>query len=122
LQFRYRGSRRESAVAQLFSLGHETFSRFFELVWQAEISGCESFGKVRKRVELLDGFGFAASTVGGKFGSWLSERRFLSDIFMQIDDSWPNKSPEPTPVGAYRLPGRFALCYVTGPAWLSFFR
>jgi hypothetical protein len=25
LQFRYRGSRRESAVAQLFSLGHERF-------------------------------------------------------------------------------------------------
>ena len=91
-------------------------------MWQAEILGCESFGKVRERVELLDGFGFAASRVGGKFGSWLSQQRFLPDIFMQTYDSWPNKSPEPTPVGAYRLPRRFAPFYVTGPAWLSFFR
>jgi hypothetical protein len=31
----------------------------------------------------------------------------------------PNKSPEPTPVGAGSSASRFA---VFGPAWLSFFR
>ena len=31
---------------------------------------------------------------------------------------WPNKSPEPTPVGAGRSASRFT---VFGPAWLSFF-
>ena len=31
----------------------------------------------------------------------------------------PNKSPEPTPVGACRSASRFT---VFGPAWLSFFR
>ena len=94
----------------------------FELGWQTEISGCENFGKVQKRVELLDDFRFAVLSVGGKFGSRLSEQRFSAGIFMRIYDSWPNKSPEPTPVGAYRLSRRFPLCCVTGPAWLSFFR
>jgi len=32
---------------------------------------------------------------------------------------WPNKSPEPTPVGAGSSASRFT---VFGPAWLSFFR
>jgi len=37
-QFRYRGSRRESAVAQLFSLGHfRVFLILPELVWLAMI-------------------------------------------------------------------------------------
>ena len=49
-------------------------------------------------------------------------QRFLSDVFMQIYDSWPNKSPEPTPVGAYHFTRRFPSYYVAGPAWLSFFR
>ena len=52
--------RRSSAVAQLFSLGHESYLRFFGIGWQAEILGCESLSAVRKRVELLDGFSFAA--------------------------------------------------------------
>jgi hypothetical protein len=43
LQFRYRGSRRESAVAQLFSLGHIMRARYFIglaliLGWQASIA------------------------------------------------------------------------------------
>jgi hypothetical protein len=48
LQFRYRGSRRESAVAQLFSLGHEAFFGFYfaglagddsdSSIWMSKIS------------------------------------------------------------------------------------
>jgi hypothetical protein len=37
LQFRYRGSRREAAAAQLFSLGHEAFLDFTLLVWLAKM-------------------------------------------------------------------------------------
>ena len=45
---------------------------------------------------------------------------FLPMIFIQVDiDQWPNKSPEPTPVGAGRSASRLT---VFGPAWLSFFR
>ena len=84
--------------------------------------GLRKFWEGSDATWVFDGFGFAASRVGGKFRSWLSQQRFLPDIFMQTYDSWPNKSPEPTPVGAYRLPRRFAPFYVTGPAWLSFFR
>jgi hypothetical protein len=36
--------------------------------------------------------------------------------------SWPNQSPEPTPVGADCLPGSFQTHYVVSPAWLSFLR
>jgi hypothetical protein len=31
----------------------------------------------------------------------------------------PNKSPEPTPVSTFSLPGRFSSFHVTDPAWLS---
>jgi hypothetical protein len=36
LQFRYRGSRRESAVAQLFSLGIKIGLRFYRVDWSGE--------------------------------------------------------------------------------------
>ena len=35
--------------------------------------------------------------------------------------TWPNKSPEPTAVGAYHLSRRFQTCHVAVPPWLSFF-
>jgi hypothetical protein len=35
---------------------------------------------------------------------------------------WPNKTPEPTAVGAVSNPKRFALFIVFSPPWLSFFR
>ena len=35
--------------------------------------------------------------------------------------TWPNKSPEPTAVGAYLFTRRFPSCHVAVPPWLSFF-
>jgi hypothetical protein len=34
----------------------------------------------------------------------------------------PNKSPEPTRVGAVSNPRRLLVCIVAGRGWLSFFR
>jgi hypothetical protein len=44
---------------------------------------------------------------------------FITEIMSMKIDQWPNKSPEPTPVGAVSSASRFT---VFGPAWLSFFR
>jgi hypothetical protein len=62
-------------------------------------------------------------SAAGKCGS-LSEirQRLLSDIFMKIHESWPNKSPEPTPVTPSVCREGFGLAVVTVPAWLSFLR
>jgi hypothetical protein len=49
----------------------------------------------------------------------VGERFDLLDIIMDFTSLMPNKSPEPTPVGACRSASRFT---VSGPAWLSFFR
>ena len=45
--------------------------------------------------------------------------------FMRLSEAltvWPNKSPEPTGVGAGRYSRRFPLCHIAGRPWLSFFR
>jgi len=44
LQFRYRGSRRESAVAQLFSLGSKASPEIFRSDFAAEFFGGSVFG------------------------------------------------------------------------------
>ena len=52
----------------------------------------------------------------------ICRRRILPDIFMEIYDSWPNKSPEPTAVGAVCHSRRFQTHRVAARRWLSFFR
>ena len=49
----------------------------------------------------------------------VGERYDLPDFIMDFTSLMPNKSPEPTPVGAVSSASRFT---VFGPAWLSFFR
>jgi hypothetical protein len=78
-------------VPELWTLGHEILLRFIDSDWQAEIFGDSVFGEFGGRH-----FGRrtarADSSAAGKCGS-LSEvrQRFLSDIFMKIHESWPNK-------------------------------
>jgi hypothetical protein len=53
------------------------------------------------------------------FGSFLVGGGLLLAFWLWPSKSSPNKSPEPTPVGAVSSAARFT---VFGPAWLSFFR
>jgi hypothetical protein len=107
-------------VAQLFSLGHEILLRFlasqiggrrflsvrFSVRWAADI-----FGRRTARADL---------SAAGRCGSLPGVRRaYLADDFMQIYVLWPNKSPEPTAVGAFRSA---VAVHVASRRWLSFFR
>jgi hypothetical protein len=48
---------------------------------------------------------------------------YRKESTMRLDRDYPpNKSPEPTPVGAGRNSRRFQTHYVAVPAWLSFCR
>ena len=49
----------------------------------------------------------------------IGERFDLPGFIMDFTSLMPNKSPEPTPVGAGSSASRST---VSGPAWLSFFR
>ena len=107
-------------MAQLSTLGHESFWGYFgESDWQAEIVGDSVFGEIGSR-HIWTAQARADSLAAGRCGS-LSKvrRRYLSDIFMKIHESWPNKSPEPTAVGAC---GSAVAVHVTSRRWLSFFR
>jgi hypothetical protein len=104
-------------VAQLFSLGHETVLGFTSPVWLAKIRAV--------RVEMR-----RHSTVSLGLGSRLvvrtdraARRDLRASFFMELltaaTASWPNKSPEPTAVGA----GSSAIAvHVASRRWLSFFR
>ena len=62
-------------------------------------------------------------SAAGKCGS-LSKvgQHFMTDICLQIHATWPNKSPEPTPVTPALLSRSRRLADVISPAWLSFLR
>ena len=108
-------------VAQLSTLGHEMLLRSFESDWRAEIFESSDFGEYGGRH-----FGRRTAradlSATGKCGSLSEVRRgFLSDSFMKIHETWPNKSLEPTPVtpSACREVTRWR---ISAAAWLSFFR
>jgi hypothetical protein len=90
---------------------------------QAEIFGSSDFGEFGSRH-----FGRRTAradlSAAGKCGS-LSEvrQRLLSDIFMKIHETWPNKSLEPTAVTPTdEFATSFWSSLVIVRRWLSFFR
>ena len=106
-------------MPELWTLGHEILLRF--VVSQI---GRRRFSAVRFSVSLaadiVDGARLALICRRRASAAASGERqRILSDVFMKIHETWPNKSPEPTPVGAVSSASRFT---VFSPAWLSFFR
>ena len=100
----------------------ETLGICCESDWQAEIFGGSVFGEIGSR-HFGPRTARADLSAAGKCGS-LSEvrQRLLSDGFMKIYATWPNKAPEPTPVTPALLPGSRRLADVIRPAWLSFLR
>ena len=109
-------------MAQLFSLGHERFLRLSGAGWQAEIIGSSVFGEIGGR-HIGRRTARAGLSASGRCGS-LSKvgRHFMTDICLQIDATWPNKSPEPTAVTPALLSRSHRLAGVICPPWLSFFR
>ena len=118
---RFASPRHRSHVAQLFSLGHERLLGF--VVSQI---GRRRFSAVRFLVSLaadiLDGARLALICRRRASAAASGERqRFLSDVFMKIHETWPNKSLEPTPITPSVC--REVTRWRKSPAaWLSFFR
>src|ERR1035438_1090110 len=105
-----------------YMLGHERlFGICCESDWQAEIFCSSFFGEIGSRY-FLDGARLALICRRRASAAASGERqRFLSDVFMKIHETWPNKSLEPTPVtpSVCREVTRWRM---SSSAWLSFLR
>ena len=86
-----------------------------ELVWLAMIAG-RSISMSKLRIDLV-GFSSRRFCAAGKCGAVISAFDFM--MLGLKDSQWPNKSPEPTAVGAV---SSAVAVHVASRRWLSFFR
>jgi hypothetical protein len=103
-------------VAQLFSLGHEVtldfcaFSRRKILVVRVAM---------RRHPIVSLGLGSRLAVRTDRAEPSVGEHQLLPDSIMSFTFSWPNKSPEPTAVGAI---SSAVAVHAASRRWLSFFR
>ena len=126
-----RGSHRESAVAQLFSLGHHAhdstirheYLRVDVLCrkyrdWSFHSSECISaLGLVWRRAGI---YCRLCHHPGSLYAAGMVATQTKAEGFMtSFEIGWPNKSPEPTAVGAC---SSAIAVHAASRRWLSFFR